>query len=116
MKSDKRVVATKDVAPVNPEGRKFIKTTGALAAAGALSTLAPAFVRNARSSSGSLLLDEPLSALDLNLRQHMCHELRAIQKRTGVTFLYITHDQLAKRNDNIQVLHKHPEVALPQGI
>ena len=40
-----------------------------------------------------LLLDEPLSALDLNLRQHMCHELRAIQKRTGVTFLYITHDQ-----------------------
>lgn len=40
-----------------------------------------------------LLLDEPLSALDLNLRQHMCHELRSIQKRTGVTFLYITHDQ-----------------------
>lgn len=40
-----------------------------------------------------LLLDEPLSALDLNLRQHMRQELRAIQKRTGVTFLYITHDQ-----------------------
>lgn len=40
-----------------------------------------------------LLLDEPLSALDLNLRQHMRHELREIQKRTGVTFLYITHDQ-----------------------
>ena len=40
-----------------------------------------------------LLLDEPLSALDLKLRQHMRAELRAIQKRTGVTFVYITHDQ-----------------------
>jgi spermidine/putrescine transport system ATP-binding protein len=40
-----------------------------------------------------LLLDEPLSALDLKLRQHMRAELRAIQQRTGVTFVYITHDQ-----------------------
>ena len=40
-----------------------------------------------------LLLDEPLSALDLKLRQLMRAELRAIQKRTGVTFVYITHDQ-----------------------
>lgn len=40
-----------------------------------------------------LLLDEPLSALDLKLRQHMRAELRALQKRTGVTFFYITHDQ-----------------------
>ncbi len=40
-----------------------------------------------------LLLDEPLSALDLRLRQHMRTELRAIQKRVGVTFIYITHDQ-----------------------
>lgn len=40
-----------------------------------------------------LLLDEPLSALDLKLRQHMRSELRKIQKRTGVTFIYITHDQ-----------------------
>ena len=40
-----------------------------------------------------LLLDEPLSALDLRLRQHMRAELRAIQKRVGVTFVYITHDQ-----------------------
>src|SRR3954454_4245992 len=40
-----------------------------------------------------LLLDEPLSALDLKLRQHMRSELREIQKRTGVTFIYITHDQ-----------------------
>ncbi len=40
-----------------------------------------------------LLLDEPLSALDLKLRQHMRAELRAIQQRTGITFIYITHDQ-----------------------
>jgi spermidine/putrescine transport system ATP-binding protein len=40
-----------------------------------------------------LLLDEPLSALDLKLRQHMRTELRAIQKRVGLTFIYITHDQ-----------------------
>jgi len=40
-----------------------------------------------------LLLDEPLSALDLKLRQHMRSELRAIQQRVGLTFIYITHDQ-----------------------
>ena len=40
-----------------------------------------------------LLLDEPLSALDLKLRQHMRTELRAIQQRVGITFIYITHDQ-----------------------
>ncbi len=40
-----------------------------------------------------LLLDEPLSALDLKLRQHMRTELRSIQQRVGITFIYITHDQ-----------------------
>ncbi|SHN19037.1 ABC transporter ATP-binding protein [Roseibium suaedae] len=40
-----------------------------------------------------LLLDEPLSALDLKLRHHMRTELRAIQQRVGLTFIYITHDQ-----------------------
>jgi spermidine/putrescine transport system ATP-binding protein len=40
-----------------------------------------------------LLLDEPLSALDLKLRQRMRTELRAIQQRVGITFIYITHDQ-----------------------
>ena len=40
-----------------------------------------------------LLLDEPLSALDLKLRKHMRTELRQIQQKTGVTFIYITHDQ-----------------------
>ena len=40
-----------------------------------------------------LLLDEPLSALDLKLRQRMRAELKAIQRKTGITFIYITHDQ-----------------------
>ncbi|RED54183.1 ABC transporter ATP-binding protein [Aestuariispira insulae] len=40
-----------------------------------------------------LLLDEPLSALDLKLRQHMRAELKEIQRKTGVTFIFITHDQ-----------------------
>jgi spermidine/putrescine transport system ATP-binding protein len=40
-----------------------------------------------------LLLDEPLSALDLKLRQHMRTELKEIQRRTDITFIYITHDQ-----------------------
>ncbi|MFN8518625.1 MAG: ABC transporter ATP-binding protein [Chloroflexota bacterium] len=40
-----------------------------------------------------LLLDEPLSALDLKLRQHMQLELRALQRQLGATFIYVTHDQ-----------------------
>ncbi len=40
-----------------------------------------------------LLLDEPLSALDLKLRQAMRDELRALQKATGITFVFVTHDQ-----------------------
>ncbi|WP_412070675.1 ABC transporter ATP-binding protein [Pseudooceanicola nanhaiensis] len=40
-----------------------------------------------------LLLDEPLSALDLKLRQAMREELRALQRQTGLTFVFVTHDQ-----------------------
>jgi putative spermidine/putrescine transport system ATP-binding protein len=40
-----------------------------------------------------LLLDEPLGALDLKLRQEMQLELKGIQKRVGITFVYVTHDQ-----------------------
>jgi putative spermidine/putrescine transport system ATP-binding protein len=40
-----------------------------------------------------LLLDEPLGALDLKLRQQMQIELKSIQQRVGLTFIYVTHDQ-----------------------
>jgi putative spermidine/putrescine transport system ATP-binding protein len=40
-----------------------------------------------------LLLDEPLGALDLKLRQQMQSELKSIQRQVGITFLYVTHDQ-----------------------
>ena len=40
-----------------------------------------------------LLLDEPLGALDLKLREQMQGELKALQRRVGITFVYVTHDQ-----------------------
>src|SRR6185369_12017644 len=40
-----------------------------------------------------LLLDEPLSALDPQLRKQVRAELKDLQRRTGVTFLFVTHDQ-----------------------
>lgn len=40
-----------------------------------------------------LLLDEPLGALDLKLRKQMQMELKSLQKRLGITFIYVTHDQ-----------------------
>ncbi len=53
-----------------------------------------------------LLLDEPLGALDLNLRRQMQAELKGIQKRLGITFIYITHDQEEALNmsDRIAVM------------
>src|SRR5246127_743004 len=40
-----------------------------------------------------LLLDEPLSALDANLRKQMQSELKALQRQVGITFVFVTHDQ-----------------------
>jgi putative spermidine/putrescine transport system ATP-binding protein len=40
-----------------------------------------------------LLLDEPLGALDLKLREQMQEELKALQRQVGITFIYVTHDQ-----------------------
>ena len=40
-----------------------------------------------------LLLDEPLGALDLKLREQMQDELKALQRQVGITFIYVTHDQ-----------------------
>lgn len=55
-----------------------------------------------------LLLDEPLGALDLKLRKHMQSELSSLQKQTGTTFVYITHDQDEALNmsDRIAIMNK----------
>jgi iron(III) transport system ATP-binding protein len=54
-----------------------------------------------------LLLDEPLSNLDAKLRERMRWELKALQRRTGITFVYVTHDQAEALalSDQIAVMH-----------
>ncbi|MGE0009003.1 MAG: ABC transporter ATP-binding protein [Parvibaculaceae bacterium] len=61
-----------------------------------------------------LLLDEPLSALDEKIRREMQEELKQIQRRTGTTFLYVTHDQeeALSMSDRIMVLHEGKAVQL----
>jgi len=55
-----------------------------------------------------LLLDEPLSALDLKLRTDMQYELRELQQRLGITFIFVTHDQeeALALSDEIFVMNK----------
>ncbi|MDZ4289396.1 MAG: ABC transporter ATP-binding protein [Prosthecobacter sp.] len=64
-----------------------------------------------------LLLDEPLAALDLKLRQHMLSELTALHAQVGATFIYVTHDQgeAIGLSDRIAVLNegKVEQVAAP---
>ncbi|HWP24847.1 MAG TPA: ABC transporter ATP-binding protein [Xanthobacteraceae bacterium] len=54
-----------------------------------------------------LLLDEPLSNLDAKLRERMRTELKTLQRRTGITFVYVTHDQseALALSDYIAVIH-----------
>jgi spermidine/putrescine transport system ATP-binding protein len=55
-----------------------------------------------------LLLDEPLSALDAKLRKEMRHQLQVLQRRVGIAFLFITHDQeeAMSLSDRIGVMHQ----------
>ena len=55
-----------------------------------------------------LLLDEPLGALDLKLRKQMQVELKRLQKKLGITFVYVTHDQeeALTMSDRIAVMHQ----------
>ena len=66
--------------------------------------LARALVNNPK----VLLLDEPLSALDANLRVEMQRELKLLQKDLGITFLFVTHDQSEALaiSDRVVLLHK----------
>lgn len=67
-----------------------------------------------------LLLDEPLAALDLKLRKDMQAELKSIQKRLGITFIYVTHDQeeALSMSDTVVVMDngKIQQIGSPQDI
>ncbi|MEG2074103.1 MAG: ABC transporter ATP-binding protein, partial [Angelakisella sp.] len=67
-----------------------------------------------------LLLDEPLGALDLQLRRQMQQELKKLQKQLGITFVYITHDQEEAINmsDRIVVMNngKFEQIGTPAEI
>ena len=67
-----------------------------------------------------LLLDEPLGALDLKLREQMQAELKTLQRRLGITFLFVTHDQheALSMSDRIGVMNKGrlEQVGVPQEI
>lgn len=67
-----------------------------------------------------LLLDEPLAALDLKLRQHLLAELHKIHEEVGITFVYVTHDQneALSISDQTAVLHhgKVQQVGSPREI
>jgi putative spermidine/putrescine transport system ATP-binding protein len=67
-----------------------------------------------------LLLDEPLGALDLKLREQMQTELKALQRRLGITFLFITHDQheALSMSDRIGVFNagRLEQVGRPQQV
>lgn len=67
-----------------------------------------------------LLLDEPLSALDLKLRQKMQSELRNLQKKLGMTFVFVTHDQdeALSLSDRIAVMNHGviEQVGTPEAI
>ena len=67
-----------------------------------------------------LLLDEPLGALDLQLRRQMQLELKRLQKKLGITFVYITHDQEEAINmsDRIAVMRggRFEQIGTPEEI
>jgi spermidine/putrescine transport system ATP-binding protein len=67
-----------------------------------------------------LLLDEPLGALDLKLREHMKIELKALQAAFGTTFVYITHDQSEALvlSDHVAVMNhgRFEQVGTPQAL
>ena len=67
-----------------------------------------------------LLLDEPLAALDLRLRKDMQIELKRIQQRTGITFIYVTHDQeeALTMSDTVVVMNggKVQQIGTPEDI
>lgn len=78
--------------------------------------IARALINNPR----VLLLDEPLGALDLKLRKQMQLELKSLQKKLGITFIYVTHDQeeALTMSDRIGIMHEGvlEQLATPEEI
>lgn len=79
-----------------------------------------AIARSLILSPSLLLLDEPLGALDLQLRRQMQSELKRMQQKLGITFLYITHDQeeALTMSDRVALMRKgrFVQVDSPQGL
>ena len=79
-----------------------------------------AIARAAINNPKILLLDEPLGALDLQLRRQMQVELKRLQQKLGMTFIYITHDQEEAEylSDRIIVMHEGniEQMGIPEEI
>ncbi len=77
-----------------------------------------AIARGLINSPKVLLLDEPLSSLDYKLKKEMQVELKRLQKRLGITFVYVTHNQeeALSMSDRILVLNKQKEEQLGSPI
>jgi putative spermidine/putrescine transport system ATP-binding protein len=88
-KAERRALATEALAAVRLEGYGERKPAAMSGGQRQRVALARALVNRPR----VLLLDEPLGALDLKLREQMQVELKAIQRDVGITFVFVTHDQ-----------------------
>ncbi|WP_030615343.1 ABC transporter ATP-binding protein [Streptomyces fulvoviolaceus] len=103
-KAERLVRARKALAEVRLEG--FGKRRPAQLSGGQRQRVALARALVGR--PGVLLLDEPLGALDLKLREEMQVELKAIQREVGITFVLVTHDQeeALTMSDRVAVFHR----------
>ncbi len=103
-KADRRARASEALAGVRLDGYGARKPTELSGGQRQRVALARALVNRPK----VLLLDEPLGALDLKLREEMQVELKALQRQVGITFIFVTHDQeeALTMSDRIAVFNK----------
>lgn len=115
-KNDRRQSVASLLALVGLEGYQKRKTGELSGGERQRVALARALASNPR----LLLLDEPLSALDAQLRKHLRKEIRRIHEETGITTIYVTHDQeeALSLSDRILVMHdgNAEQLATPQQV
>ena len=89
---------------VKPEGLEYRKINSLSGGQQQRVAIARAIVNKPK----ILLLDEPLAALDLKLRQNMQYELKEMQRKLGITFIFVTHDQeeALTMSDTVVVMDK----------